>query len=47
MRDLTRSVASLTWALSLFGVEQMVNLASPRRYGRFKDRLQGAGLPPG
>lgn len=31
MRDLTRSVASFTWALSLFGVEQMVNLASPRR----------------
>ena len=31
MRDLTRSVASFTWALSLFGVKQMVNLASPRR----------------
>lgn len=31
MRDLTRSVTSFTWALSMFGVEQMANLASPRR----------------
>ncbi|HEX6861299.1 MAG TPA: hypothetical protein VF414_00705 [Thermoanaerobaculia bacterium] len=31
MRDLTRSMASFTWALSLFGVRQMINLASPRR----------------
>ena len=31
MRDLTRSVASFTWAMSLFGVEQMANLMSPRR----------------
>jgi len=31
MRELTRSVASFSWAMSLFGVEQMANLASPRR----------------
>jgi hypothetical protein len=31
MRELTRSVASFTWAMSLFGVEQMANLMSPRR----------------
>jgi len=31
MRELTRSVASFSWAMSLLGVEQMANLASPRR----------------
>lgn len=31
MRELTRSVASFSWAMSLFGVEQMANLVSPRR----------------
>lgn len=31
MRELTRSVASFSWAMSLFGVEQMTNLVSPRR----------------
>ena len=31
MRDLTRSMASFTWALSLFGIRQMINLASPGR----------------
>jgi len=31
MRDLTRSVASFSWAMSLYGLEQMANLMSPRR----------------
>jgi hypothetical protein len=31
MRELTRSVASFSWAMSLFGIEQMANLVSPRR----------------
>lgn len=31
MRELTRSMASFSWAMSLFGVEQMANLVSPRR----------------
>ena len=31
MRDLARSVASFTWAMSLFGVKQMANLMSPQR----------------
>lgn len=31
MRELTRSVASFTWTMSLFGVGQMANLMSPRR----------------
>lgn len=31
MCDLARSVASFTWAMSLFGVKQMANLMSPRR----------------
>jgi hypothetical protein len=33
MRNLTRSVASFSWAMSLFGLEQMANLISPRRAG--------------
>lgn len=31
MRELARSMASFSWAMSLFGVEQMTNLMSPRR----------------
>jgi hypothetical protein len=31
MRELTRSVASFSWAMSMFGVGQMANLVSPRR----------------
>jgi hypothetical protein len=31
MRELTRSLASFSWAISLFGVEQMANLLSPCR----------------
>jgi len=31
MRDLTRSIASFSWVMSLFGVEQMTNLVAPRR----------------
>jgi hypothetical protein len=31
MRDLTRSMASFSWAMSLYGVRQMANLVAPRR----------------
>lgn len=31
MRELARSMASFSWAMSLFGVQQMTNLMSPRR----------------
>jgi hypothetical protein len=31
MRELTRSMARFSWAMSLFGIEQMTRLASPRR----------------
>ena len=46
MRELTRSVANFTWAMSTFGVEQMANLMSPQRAAglrtalRTGDRLQ-------
>jgi hypothetical protein len=50
MRDLTRSLASFTWAMSLFGVEQMANLMSPRRaadaFGAVARSAEGA-LGPG
>ncbi|HKH50098.1 MAG TPA: hypothetical protein VKM72_36060 [Thermoanaerobaculia bacterium] len=31
MRELARSMASFSWAMSMFGVEQMTNLIAPRR----------------
>ncbi|HEX3555630.1 MAG TPA: hypothetical protein VIA62_20605 [Thermoanaerobaculia bacterium] len=50
MRELTRSMASFSWAMSLFGVEQMLNLASPRRaadaFGAVA-RAAGETLRPG
>lgn len=50
MRELTRSVASFSWAMSLFGVEQMANLVSPRRaanaFGAVARSAEGA-LGPG
>ena len=50
MRNLTRSVASFSWAMSLFGVEQMANLVSPRRaaetFGAVARSAEGA-LGPG
>lgn len=50
MRELTRSMASFSWAMSLFGVGQMVNLLSPRRaaeaFGAVARSAEGA-LGPG
>lgn len=34
MRDLTKSMWSFSWAMSLFGVEQMANLLAPRDMSR-------------
>ena len=31
MRELTKSVMSYTWAMSLFGVQQMVNALRPSK----------------
>lgn len=31
MRDLTKSINSFSWAMSLFGVEQMMNLLQPAK----------------
>src|SRR5947208_3282640 len=51
MRNLTRSVASFSWAMSLLGAEQMANLLSPRRaadvfgtVARSTERTFGPGL---
>lgn len=50
MRDLTRSMASFSWAMSLYGVRQMANLVSPRRaadaFGAVA-RSAGGTLGPG
>lgn len=31
MRDFTKSITSYTWAMSLFGVQQIVNIFSPKK----------------
>ena len=31
MRELARSMASFSWAMSMFGIQQMTNVMSPRR----------------
>jgi hypothetical protein len=50
MRELTRSMASFSWAVSLFGIEQMTNVLSPRRaadaFGAVARSAEGA-LGPG
>lgn len=50
MREFTRSMASFSWAMSLFGIGQMVNLLSPRRaadaFGAVARSAEGA-LGPG
>jgi hypothetical protein len=40
MRDLTKSLASYTWAMSVFGIQQMANLFIPRDGAA--DRLVGS-----
>jgi hypothetical protein len=42
MRELTKSVFSASWAMSLFGVQQMVNLADPARAARAFDSVAQA-----
>jgi hypothetical protein len=51
MREISKSLFSFSWAMSLLGVEQMVNLASPRRaaeafgaVARSAERTLGPGL---
>jgi hypothetical protein len=34
MREFTKSMMSYTWAVSMFGVQQMVNMLSPRGMGQ-------------
>ena len=44
MRELTKSVFSASWAMSLFGVQQMVNLADPARAARAFDSVAQAAV---
>jgi len=50
MRELSKNLFSFSWALSMLGVEQMANLASPRRaadaFGAVARSAEGA-LGPG
>jgi hypothetical protein len=42
MRDLTKSMFSLSWAMSLFGVQQMVNLMKPSKAAKAFDNVTEA-----
>lgn len=42
MRDLTKSMLSYSWAMSLFGVQQMWNLMSPSRATKAFDEVTDA-----
>lgn len=42
MRDLTKSINSFTWAISLFGLEQMVNVLRPGKAAASMDAVTDA-----
>lgn len=42
MRDLTRSIGSFSWALSMFGMSQMFNVMRPDRIARALDHVTEA-----
>jgi hypothetical protein len=42
MRDLTKSVFSFSWAMSLFGIQQAANLFTPSKAARAFDNVTGA-----
>lgn len=42
MRDLTKSINSFTWAMSLFGLEQMVNVLRPGKAAASMDAVAEA-----
>ena len=42
MRDLAKSLFRFSWAMSLFGIEQMGNVMFPSRSGDREDRVKGA-----
>jgi hypothetical protein len=42
MRNVAKSFASFTWAMGMFGVEQLTNLLSEERSGNRQDRLTEA-----
>lgn len=42
MRDLAKSVFSFSWAMSLFGVQQAMNMLSPSKAARAFDNVTGA-----
>ncbi len=42
MRNLTKSFVSFSWAMSMFGLEQITNMVSEERSGNRKERLSNA-----
>jgi hypothetical protein len=44
MRDLTKSMASYTWAMSVYGVQQMMNLVTPQKAIESFDKVTVASV---
>jgi hypothetical protein len=42
MRELTKSIFSFSWAMSLFGIQQSTNLASPEKAAKALNSVTGA-----
>lgn len=42
MREIAKSLFRFSWAMSLFGIEQMGNVMFPSRSGDREDRVKGA-----
>lgn len=42
MREVAKSFASFSWAMAMFGIEQLTNLVSEERAGSRKERLSRA-----
>ena len=42
MRDLTKSIFSFSWAMSLFGAQQAMNMVSPRKATKAFEEVTGA-----
>jgi hypothetical protein len=44
IRDLTKSMSSYAWAMSVYGVQQMFNLMSPQKAAESFDKVTGAAV---
>src|ERR1041384_789721 len=44
IRDLSKSITSYAWAMSVYGVQQMFNLMSPQKAAESFDKVTGVAV---